>query len=127
MIFSIPLSSTRQDRLHRFYGIEVEVLGSVDPNLSGRLAEAAFQIVKEGLSNILRHTAAKKAFVSIHSDDTSLNIEIGNDTKYAEPPHKLFKPKSIFERTSSFNGELDVAVNENSYMVVCVKIPLVED
>lgn len=115
------------DRLHRFYGIEVEVLGSVDPNLSGRLAEAAFQIVKEGLSNILRHTAAKKAFVSIHSDDTSLNIEIGNDTKYAKPPHKLFKPKSIFERTSSFNGMLDVAVNENGYMVVCVKIPLVED
>jgi len=115
------------DRLQRFYGIRVEVLGTVDPNLSGRLAEAAFQIVKEGLSNILRHTEARNAFVSIQSDDTNLSIEIGNDTKYIEPPYRLFKPKSIFERTSSFDGELDVTVNENSYMVVRVKIPLVKD
>jgi signal transduction histidine kinase len=125
--FLISSITHQADRLLRFYGISVSVLGTVDPNISGRLAEAAFQIIKEGLSNVLRHTQAKKAFVSIQSTDTHLILEIGNDNESATTPFIPFRPKSIFERVSSLNGNLIVETNSDGYTVVRVTIPLIKE
>ncbi len=122
----ISAIKNQADRLLRFYGIHIDVLGTVDPNLPGRLAEAAFQIMKEGLSNILRHTNAKIAFVSIQSNDTHLLLAIGNET-HAPARLKHFKPKSIYERTLSLNGEILVETNVEGYTVVRVTIPLIKD
>ena len=125
--FLVTAITHQADRLFRFYGIQVDVIGTVDPNLSGKIAEAAFQIVKEGLSNILRHTDAKKAFVSIQSSDTHLTLEIGNETENDTPSIELFKPKSIFERVSSLHGETIVKTNNDGYSVVRVIIPLIKE
>lgn len=114
------------NRLHRFYGIHVDVIGTVDPNLTGNLAEAAFQIIKEGLSNILRHTSAKIAFVSVQSNDTHLLLDIGNE---AHTPDNLaqFKPKTISERVFSLNGSTLVETDVQGYTVIRVKIPLTRE
>ena len=125
--FLISAITHQADRLFRFYGIQVDIRGTVDPNLSGKIAEAAFQIVKEGISNILRHTNAKKAFVSIQSSSTHLHLEIGNDTEYAESAISQFKPKTISERAHSLSGETVVDANDNGYSVVRVSIPLVKE
>lgn len=123
------------ERLKRFYGIQVDLKGSVDPNLSGRLAESAFQIVKEGLSNILRHTTAKRAFVELATSDNILHIKIGNEpavgetvlvTNTAAMP-VLFKPKTICERVASLNGEVVVEIDTTGYTIVRIAIPLVKD
>jgi signal transduction histidine kinase len=111
------------ERLHRFYGIQVNFSGSVDPNLPGNIAEAAFQIVKEGLSNILRHTNSKKAMISISENENNLYVEIGNETD-ASFPASQFMPKSIFERVKIFNGEALVHTNLDGFTVVRIKIPL---
>jgi len=125
--FLVSAITHQADRLLRFYGIHVGVVGTVDPNLSGRVAEAAFQIVKEGLSNILRHTDAKKAFVSIHSDDAELKLEIGNSTDQSKPAVVLFKPKSISERVASLGGETTVETNSDGFTVIRVTIPLIKE
>lgn len=114
------------DRLQRFYGTHVNVIGTVDPNLAGQLAEAAFQIIKEGLSNILRHTTAKNAFVSIQSNDTQLHIEIGNEA-ISSANMRPFKPKSIYERVLSLNGEIVVKTDVEGYTVISMTIPLIRD
>jgi signal transduction histidine kinase len=111
------------ERLQRFYGIQVDFSGTVDPNLPGNVAEAAFQIVKEGLSNILRHTNSKKAMVSISENENNLYVEIGNETDASFPPSQ-FMPKSIFERVKIFNGEALVHTNLDGFTIVSVKIPL---
>jgi signal transduction histidine kinase len=115
------------ERLLRFYGIQIEVEGTVDPNLSGRLAEAAFQIIKEGLSNILRHTNAKKGFVNFQSTETELLLQIGNEVDNNARGQNKFKPKSIFERVFSLNGKALVETNQNGYTVLVVTIPLTKD
>lgn len=115
------------ERLLRFYGIQVEVEGSVDPNLSGRMAEAAFQIIKEGLSNILRHTNAKSGFVNFQSTETELLLQIGNELDNNAQGKNKFKPKSIFERVNSLNGSARVETNQNGYTVIVVTIPLTKD
>ncbi len=111
------------ERLQRFYGIQLDFSGSVDPNLPGNIAEAAFQIIKEGLSNILRHTNAKKAMVSISENENNLYVEICNETDVTFPPAQ-FMPKSIFERVKIFSGEAIVHTNLDGFTVVRVKIPL---
>jgi signal transduction histidine kinase len=111
------------ERLQRFYGIHVDFSGSVDPNLSGKLAEAAFQIVKEGLSNILRHTNSKKAMVKVCENGDYLLLEISNETDTHFPPSQ-FMPKSISERARIFHGEALVNINIDGYTVVSVKLPL---
>jgi signal transduction histidine kinase len=114
------------DRLLRFYGIEVEVRGSIDPSLTGTLAESALQIIKEGLSNILRHTKAKKAFVKIQSTSTHLLLEIGNETNPSGEGVKLFKPKSISERAHSLRGGAHVEQDAEGFTVVRVNIPVLK-
>ncbi len=114
------------ERLQRFYGIHVDVIGAVDPNLAGQFAEAAFQIIKEGLSNILRHTNAKNAFVSIQSNDTHLLLEIGNET-HAPKSLKPFIPKTISERVLSLRGETLVETDVEGYTVIRVTIPLTRE
>lgn len=113
-------------RMLRFYGIHIDVIEAVDPNLSGQIAEAAYQIICEGISNIMRHTLAKIAFVSIQTDETHLRIEIGNET-HAPAKLKHFKPKSIYERALSMNGETVVETNVEGYTVIRVTIPLTRE
>jgi signal transduction histidine kinase len=113
------------ERLLQFYGIHLDVRGAVDPNLAGRLAEAAFQIIKEGLSNILRHTHSKYAFVSFQCTDSHLVLEIGNEAEAGSEPAARFRPKSIFERAQSLNGKASVEIHPNGNTLVCVTIPLV--
>jgi signal transduction histidine kinase len=110
------------ERLHRFYGIQVDVSGSVDPNLSGNLAEATFQIVKEGLSNVLRHTNAKQVTISLSNTEEYLFLEIGNETD-PDVPVPQFIPKSILERVQILNGEMLVENNSDRYTVIRIKIP----
>jgi signal transduction histidine kinase len=133
--FLVSAINNQAERLLRFYGINVAVNTSIDPNLSGRLAEAAFHIINEGLSNILRHTSAKDAYISVQTTETHLLLDIGNET--SNSPSVLvrkvpiypgfFRPKSIQERASALKGEAIVKIDSKSYTVVSVSIPLITD
>lgn len=124
--FLVTAIKNKAMRMLRFYGLNIDVIGAVDPNLSGQLAEAAFQILCEGISNILRHTNAKNAFVSIQSNDTHLLLEIANET-HAPKSLRPFKPKSISERVFSLNGETLVETDVQGYTVIRVTIPLTRE
>jgi len=122
--FLLPAIKKHAERLLRFYGIEVEVEGTVDSHAIERLSEAAYQIIKEGLSNILRHTEAKKAFVSIQNTNTFLLIKIGNETNLNSGEEHFFTPKSIYERVQSLKGETRVENDDFGYTIVHIRIPL---
>jgi signal transduction histidine kinase len=108
---------------HRFYGIEVEVRCESDLAVSSQLAGAALQIVSEGLSNILRHSQAKQAYVALRNEGHRLLIEIGNEAAAgaAEPE---FTPRSIAARTRSLGGTCVVERDALGYTIVRVIIPL---
>lgn len=112
------------ERLARFYAIDVELTSDVSSRLKGRLAAEAFQIVAEALSNILRHTTARKAFVSILCDNSSLLLKIGNEAQYDPHAGEAFKPRSIDERTKALGGALQVESRPDGCTVVHVTIPL---
>lgn len=106
-----------------FYDMEVVVDVAADINMNDRLAAEVFQIVREGLSNIKRHTAATRAKVSMtsHNGELILNIENGNRNGSGQ---NTFTPRSITERAVALGGRVLVNVSDQGYTIVSVIIPL---
>lgn len=110
-------------RYRAFYGIDIEVRGDTAVQLTDRVADEAYQIVCEALSNIYRHTGAKRAFVELRCDGESLTLAAGNE-RDSEAPSVPFVPRSIAERTASLGGRTEVRIDENGHDIVRVTIPL---
>jgi len=121
--FLVSAVKNQAERMKRFYGIDVEVEHFVSPELKGRLAGEAFQIISEGLSNILRHSTAKKAFVHVLCEDARLLLKIGDGPTEARSGKATFLPRSIDERARMLGGRTFVEVERDGYTVVSVTIP----
>jgi len=122
--FLVTAVKNQSERLGRFYGIQVEVTSDISPRLQGRLAAEAYQIIAEGLSNVLRHTTAKSAFVTILCENSHLLLKIGNDAEPNENGAKKFMPRSINERVQMLGGRAFVEQRPERQTVVHVTIPM---
>ena len=120
--FLVAAVRRQAERLGRYYGVNVEVKSDISSQLKGRIAAEAFQIISEGLSNILRHSAAKRAFVSILCENARLLLQIGNETRDATEAQ--FTPRSISERSKALGGSTFVERAADGYTVVHVTIPM---
>jgi signal transduction histidine kinase len=110
---------------HRFYGIEVDVRCEHELMVSSQVAGATLQIVSEGLSNILRHSKAKQAYVSMEGEGHRLLLDIANECPDAEPGSVPgFTPRSIAARTRSLGGTCVVERDAMGYTIVRIAIPL---
>lgn len=120
----INLVKEQADHFKRFYGINVQVMCDSDMQLNPRFAYAVLQIFSEGLSNILRHTQSKHAFISMHCKNQQLQLEIGNEMPDATNNNVDFTPRSINARVLSLGGTSFVKLNSRGYTVVHISLPL---
>ena len=111
------------ERFNRFYGVEVDVQSDNEMRVGAQVAAEAFRIISEGLSNVLRHTAARKAFVRLHVHDGWLQLAIGNESSPASGAPRSFLPRSINERAISLGGTSFVENSEDGHTIVHVSIP----
>jgi signal transduction histidine kinase len=119
----LPALREHAGRYRTVYGIEVEMRGSCAIQLSDRIAAEAYQIVCEALSNVHRHTNAKRAFVELRCQGDSLAIEVGNERNPGTRT-RVFTPRSIAERSATLGGEAVVHLDNDGEDVVRVTIPL---
>jgi signal transduction histidine kinase len=110
-------------QLGELYGIEVDVQIATHVNMNDRLAAELFQIVREGLSNIRRHTAATEARISMASVNGDMVLDIENDASSADS-HQTFTPRSITERAIALGGRVSINVNNVGRTIVSVIIPM---
>ena len=110
------------ERFNRFYGVEVDVQSDPEMQVGAQVAAEAFRIISEGLSNVLRHTSARRAFVRLHSRDGWLQLAIGNESS-AGAASRSFIPRSINERALSLGGTSFVENSEDGHTIVHVSIP----
>lgn len=122
--FLVAAVKKQSEHLGRFYGIDVELKSDLSPKLRGQLAGDAFKIISEGLSNVLRHTSAKKAFVSILCENSHLLLQVGNEGGNGVHPEKRFIPRSIYERAQSLGGKTFVEQRPDGHTVVHVTLPM---
>ncbi len=96
-------------------GIAVEARIAEDiplESLSKSAATAIYRAVQESLTNIARHSGAKRAWVLIEVDDGSLYVEVEDDGRGIAPPD-LAKARSLGlkgmrERVAYLGGALDI-------------------
>lgn len=107
-------------QLAEFYGIEVDVKIATNANMSDRLAAEIFQIVREGLSNIRRHTSSAAARIRMTSANGDMVLDIENDSANGQ---NAFTPRSITERAKALGGRVSVNSSAGN-TIVSVVIPM---
>ena len=101
---------------------EVAIGGAAVPPAIGR---AAFRIVQEALTNVVRHADASSTLVRVGASSDVLTIEVTDDgrghTGGANPGHGL---RGMAERAAAFGGHLDVGPREEGGWRVSAELPL---
>ncbi len=101
------------------------------PRLAPLLERTIFRIVQEALTNVLRHSRAQTASVSLAQRDSCLLLRVRDDGKGVAEQTLQLQPGSIGigiggmrERVGEFGGELRI-LNANPGTIVEISIPAV--
>lgn len=100
--------------------VEVEDVAGLDGN--DRFAAEIFHMIAEGLSNVRRHSEAKRALVRLTQTERELALAVENEGDGR--PGAPFLPRSIAERARSLQGWTEVAELPGGGSRVTVRIPL---
>lgn len=113
-------------------GIEtdLDVQPSSFPRIAPELETAVFRIVQEALTNVFRHSGARKGWVTILKQDSQVVVTVRDDGKGISDHVAEFRPDSIGigiggmrQRIKEFDGELQLR-NSNPGTIVEVVIPI---
>lgn len=110
------------EQIERCYGVSVSFDVQGRMAFGDRIAAEVLQIVREGLSNICRHTTARSGKVRMRCDDALLRIEIDNENGGREAAP--FTPRSICERAAALGGRAYVRHGAVDSTAICVEIPI---
>lgn len=105
-----------------FYGIDIAVSMEGELDMSDRLAAEVFQLINEGMSNIRKHTSARRGSIKIKCANGWLNIQIENECLGAQAVE--FVPRSIVERAAALGGRAYVEQGSSGGTAVHIVIPV---
>jgi signal transduction histidine kinase len=117
-----PLTDTLR---HAGVGVEVERVGDVRP-LSTGVELAAFRILQEALTNVLRHAHARTARLRLDYREDALLIEVSDDGTGGEPVvvgsgHGLI---GMTERATVYGGTVHAGRGPEGGYAVRARLPL---
>jgi signal transduction histidine kinase len=98
-------------------------------DLPPALELTVYRIVKEALTNTLKHAGATHAHVRIHRTEQALTIDVvddGTGTPSLEPPSAGHGLIGMRERVALFGGELTAAARPGGGYTVRATLPLAE-
>jgi signal transduction histidine kinase len=110
------------DQVKALYGVDIAVDTAPNLQINDRLTAEVMQIVREGLSNICRHTLAQFGALRLQRSAGWLHIQIENEG--ANAPVPTFSPRSITERVASLGGLVRVHSDAHGYTSVQIQIPV---
>jgi signal transduction histidine kinase len=107
-------------------GLDVDVrvdLGEIV--LPSAISAAAFRIVQEALTNVLRHAEAASARVSVRARSGALEVEVSDDgTNSAGQADPGFGLRGMAERVEALGGRLDAGPRRHGGWRVHAVLPL---
>jgi signal transduction histidine kinase len=111
------------ERFRRFYGVEVELEFEQNLFVSPHTASEAFRMISEGLSNVMRHTTSRVAFVRVFRAEKELRLVIANAAWGNGGKKEPFTPRSINARALSLGGSSFVEHSDDGRSAVHISIP----
>lgn len=111
----------------RAAGLDVAVAVDVEPDaLDATIDAAAYRIVQESLTNVLRHSGARRATVSADVADGRLRVRVSDDGRGAGAPIASSSGQGIAgmrERAALLGGRLDAGDAPGGGFVVVADLP----
>jgi signal transduction histidine kinase len=104
-------------------GIAVQIEAPDEIQIDDRVAGEVFQMIAEGLSNIRRHTQAKRATIGLARANGTLTLRITNDGACGAAPAS-FTPRSVTERALALGGFARVEYSGEDHTSVLVDLPV---
>jgi signal transduction histidine kinase len=102
--------------------VDVQVNGAAVPSAIGG---AAFRIVQEALTNVLRHADASSAHVGVRATSDALDIEVTDDGRTASASASPgLGVRGMAERAAALGGRVDVGPREEGGWRVHAVLPL---
>jgi signal transduction histidine kinase len=86
--------------------------------------QAAFRIIQESLTNVVRHAGAGDATVRVSRDAGMLTVEVSDDGPASSLPLDGNGIRGMRERARAVGGTLTVSVREPSGVLVRANLPL---
>lgn len=111
-------------QMQEFYGINIDISMASEMSVSDRLSTEVVQMVREGLSNICKHTVAQRGFIKIDCVNGWLKIQIENESAGPGREFADFMPRSLSERAAGLGGKVRVMQIPQGNTVVYVEIPV---
>jgi signal transduction histidine kinase len=102
--------------------LEVQLDGAVIPST---ISGAAYRIVQEALTNVLRHASATSARVSVRASRDALDIEVTDDGQF-DPAGALagLGLRGMAERSAALGGHIDAGPRDTRGWRVHAVLPL---
>jgi two-component system, NarL family, sensor histidine kinase UhpB len=100
-----------------------------DMNYNGEVSTAAFRIVQEALTNVMRHGEATHASVDVHHANGDLLIEIKDNGKGFGPEATRQNRLGLVgmrERANVLGGSVEIGTNPEGGTIVAVHLPLID-
>ncbi len=94
--------------------------------LPAAVDQAAFRIIQESLTNVVRHAAGAHATVRVSRQAGMLTVEVSDDGPAVSVPLDGNGIRGMRERARAVGGTVRVAVREPSGLVVRADLPLAE-
>ncbi len=107
--------------MQQFHGVHIAVKAFEEPPVCDHLRIEVIHMVREGLSNIRRHTRASTGEVQLDCDGAWLALRIANE---AAPGACGFTPRSISDRAAALGGRVQVCHEPHGRTAVHIKIPV---
>jgi signal transduction histidine kinase len=111
-------------QVREFYGVDIDIAMPDEISVSDRLGTEALQLVREGLTNICKHTLAQRGKIKVDCVNGWLRIQIENESPDAGAPAADFVPRSLSERAAGLGGKVRVMQIPQGNTVVHVEIPV---
>ena len=111
-------------QMQEFYGINIDILMAGEMVVNDRLSTEVVQMVREGLSNICKHTVAQRGFIKIDCVDGLLKIQIENEGAGSGKEFADFIPRSLSDRAAGLGGKVHVMQIPQGNTIVHVEIPV---
>ncbi len=115
------------------HGMPIQFINRVDSalNLNEALKESVYRIIRELLMNIIKHSEAWEAWVTLSNPDGSLAINVedngkGFDTETIHEKKRWgYGLPRVFQRVSTLGGTIDINSKPGRGARICIEIPLI--
>jgi signal transduction histidine kinase len=122
----IPALEWQAREVSRRSGIKVKVSAeNVTDSLPDEMRTCIYRVVQEALQNVLRHSGARCAMVTVRQDDHSLYLSVEDDGHGFDP--KLMRGLGMLgmeERVRQLGGQFEVQSTPGKGAVLRVTLPI---